>query len=88
MRKKRNNAQLSKEMDIPSESSDTSKEKELLNKAIIQLTDEHKMLIILRFGQGLTNDQIAAILDIPEGTVRSRMHRTLVRLRKILGDTL
>jgi DNA-directed RNA polymerase specialized sigma24 family protein len=35
---------------------------------------------------GLTYDQAAEALGIPEGTVRSRMNRARTRLRAALGD--
>ena len=40
----------------------------------------------MRFGQGLQVGQIAALLNIAEGTVKSRLHRALSRLREILGE--
>ena len=58
-----------------------------LIKALNLLSDEQKMIIMLRFGQALQVSQIAAMLNIPEGTVKSRLHRALARLREILGDT-
>jgi RNA polymerase sigma-70 factor (ECF subfamily) len=73
---------------IKSESSEISNESESLSQAIQRLSDEHKTIIILRFGQGLQVGQIAAILNIAEGTVKSRLHRALARLREILGDKI
>ena len=71
-----------------SESAEIPSETEKLGKAVERLPDEHKTLIMLRFGQGLQIGQIAAMLNIAEGTVKSRLHRALARLREILGDTL
>jgi RNA polymerase sigma-70 factor (ECF subfamily) len=69
-----------------SESAVISSETEILSKAVERLSDENKTLIMLRFGQGLQVGQIAAMLNIAEGTVKSRLHRALARLREILGD--
>jgi len=69
---------------IKSESPEISNESESLSQAIQRLSDEHKILIVLRFGQGLQIGQIAAMLNIAEGTVKSRLHRALIRLREIL----
>ena len=88
LRIKRINAQSLENVDLPSMPPETLDINESLNKAVEQLSDEYKTLVLLRFGQGLSTEQIAAILNIPEGTVRSRMHRTLVRLREILGEPL
>ena len=69
---------------IKLESSEISNESGSLNQVIQRLSDEHKILIVLRFGQGLQIGQIAAMLNIAEGTVKSRLHRALIRLREIL----
>jgi RNA polymerase sigma-70 factor, ECF subfamily len=63
-------------------------EKDSLMEAIKTLSEEQRVLIMLRFGQALQVGQIAAMLNIPEGTVKSRLHRALARLREILGDTI
>jgi RNA polymerase sigma-70 factor (ECF subfamily) len=68
--------------------SKNSNENDYLDKAIQKLSDEQKVLITLRFGQGLQVGQIAAMLNIAEGTVKSRLHRAIARLREILGDTI
>ena len=88
LRKKQQEVRLLKQADIKLESSEISNENESLSQAIQGLSDEHKTLIMLRFGQGLQIGQIAAMLNIAEGTVKSRLHRALARLREILGDTI
>jgi RNA polymerase sigma-70 factor (ECF subfamily) len=88
LRKKQQEVRLLKQADIKLESSEISNENESLSQAIQGLSDEHKALIMLRFGQGLQIGQIAAMLNIAEGTAKSRLHRALARLREILGDTI
>jgi RNA polymerase sigma-70 factor (ECF subfamily) len=61
---------------------------ELLPAAIEKLSNEQRTLLSLRFGQNMETGQIAAILNVAEGTVRSRLHRTLTQLRKIMGETI
>ena len=61
-------------------------ENEELSRAIGKLTDEQRTLIGLRFEQGLETGQIAQIFGIAETTVRTRLHRTLNRLREILEN--
>lgn len=87
IRKKQAEERLLENADIKPESVETSDENEFLNRAIDGLPYEHKILIMLRFGQGLQIGQIAAMLNLAEGTVKSRLHRALARLREILGDT-
>jgi len=88
IRKKQQELCQLEQADIKLESSEISNENESLSQAIQGLSDEHKTLIMLRFGQGLQIGQIAAMLNIAEGTVKSRLHRALARLREILGDTI
>ena len=38
--------------------------------------------------QGLPYHRVAALLGLPVGTVKSRMHHAVLRLRKVLGDEL
>ena len=84
IRKIQTKERLLKNANVKPESSEISNESESLSQGIQRLSDEHKILILLRFGQGLHIGQIAAMLNIAEGTVRSRMHRALTRLREIL----
>lgn len=53
-----------------------------------QLEDIHKEVIILKYLQGFSQKEIARILNVPIGTVKSRMYRGLITLRKIIesGD--
>ncbi len=53
-----------------------------------QLEDIHKEVIILKYLQGFSQKEIARILNVPVGTVKSRMYRGLITLRKIIegGD--
>ncbi|MDP4145300.1 MAG: sigma-70 family RNA polymerase sigma factor [Bacillota bacterium] len=57
-----------------------------LYDAMDKLTDNLKSVIILRYFQDLTIAQIAQILECPEGTVKSYIHRAIKRLRKELED--
>lgn len=84
IRKQQTKERLLKNANAEPESSEISNKSESLSQAIQRLSDEHKILILLRFGQGLQIGQIAAMLNIAEGTVRSRMHRALTRLCEIL----
>ncbi len=86
IRKKQNEEKLINNANPKSETSTISNENDKLEQAIQKLSDEHKTLIVLRFGQEMQVGQIAALLNIAEGTVKSRLHRALSRLREILGE--
>jgi len=88
IRKEQTEEHLLKNANVKPKSSEISNESEFLSKAVQGLPDEQKVLVMLRFGQGLQIGQIAAILNIAEGTAKSRLHRALARLREILGDKI
>ncbi len=54
--------------------------------AIDQLDEKYKTIIILKYYEDLPNRDIAEILECPEGTVKSSLHRALHVLRKILRE--
>ncbi|MBN1135743.1 MAG: sigma-70 family RNA polymerase sigma factor [Anaerolineae bacterium] len=53
--------------------------------AINKLGEKHRLVIILRYYAGLSNEEIANVLNIPSGTVRSRLHTARQRLRELLA---
>ncbi|HUY35883.1 MAG TPA: sigma-70 family RNA polymerase sigma factor [Pirellulales bacterium] len=56
--------------------------------ALAKLSEEHRAVIVLREMDGHDYDAIAGILDLPVGTVRSRLHRARLRLREELKQVL
>ncbi len=59
-----------------------------VRQAIDQLPDEYRAVVVLREIDGCTYETIAEILDLPIGTVRSRLHRARLQLRDILKEVL
>jgi RNA polymerase sigma-70 factor (ECF subfamily) len=55
-------------------------------QAVNSLSERHRLVIILRYYADLTNEEIAAVLNIPSGTVRSRLHTARQRLKIMLAD--
>mgnify|MGYP001298322016 CR=1 FL=1 len=53
----------------------------LLLAELHRLDDEHREVLVLREFQDLAYDEIASVLDVPVGTVRSRLHRARAELR-------
>ena len=52
-----------------------------LHRAIAELPEERRVVIILRDLEGLSYEEIARALDLEPGTVRSRIHRARMDLR-------
>lgn len=55
-------------------------------EAIDCLGEKHRLVVIMRYYAGLSNEEIARTLNIPSGTVRSRLHIARQRLRDCLVD--
>jgi RNA polymerase sigma-70 factor (ECF subfamily) len=56
----------------------------VLQAAIAELDEEQRILVVLRDVEDLSYEEICAITDLPEGTVKSRLHRARMALRKKL----
>src|SRR5690349_5887491 len=63
-------------------------ESELVRQAVMRLPEIYRAVIVLRHYEDLKLAQIAEILEIPEGTVNSRMAEALVRLSRMLQPKL
>ena len=61
-------------------------ERERLIEAVHQLPSEFREIVVLRESEGMSYQEIAAILDCPVGTVMSRLARARSRLRTLLVD--
>lgn len=58
----------------------------LLDSALDQLSDEHRLIVLLHDTEGYKLTEIHELTDIPVGTVKSRLHRARARLREILAS--
>jgi RNA polymerase sigma-70 factor (ECF subfamily) len=55
-----------------------------VDRALRELSAHERLLIGLRYGQDCSHPEIAAALQIPEGTARVRLHRAHQRLKFLL----
>ena len=55
-----------------------------LQRALDQLSDEHRIVVLMHDAEGYKITEIEAIAGVPAGTVKSRLHRARARLRKLL----
>jgi RNA polymerase sigma-70 factor (ECF subfamily) len=73
----------------PSDTPDIVYEKKMtqewIQKGLLKMKEDQRELIVLRDLQGLSYDEMGRLLNIPEGTVKSKLHRARMDLRDILG---
>jgi RNA polymerase sigma-70 factor (ECF subfamily) len=65
---------------------DVMEREQQLREALGQLSEDHVRIVRLSFFEGRPHGDIAELLDIPLGTVKSRIRLALRRLRELLGQ--
>ena len=65
----------------PAEEMERGELETALHRAIAELSEERRIVVVLRDLEGLSYEEIAAALDLELGTVRSRLHRARMDLR-------
>jgi RNA polymerase sigma-70 factor (ECF subfamily) len=72
----------------PDRTAAQQEEGELVRQALMRLPEIYRAVLVLRHYEGLKLGKIAEILEIPEGTVNSRMAGALTRLGELLEPQL
>ena len=68
----------------PEEPTFHSDEAVLVHAALDRLTPEHREVLVLRFLEDMSYEEIAGVVGCPLGTVRSRLHHARKTLRTLL----
>jgi RNA polymerase sigma-70 factor (ECF subfamily) len=66
----------------PLEQMDLRERQQLVRRSIDKLPDHLKLVVLLSYYQGLKYKEIAEVLEVPVGTVKSRLHFALRRLHE------
>ena len=74
--------------DTPAEELERRERGRQVRQALGELSEEHRAILVLREIDGCCYETIAEILDLPIGTVRSRLHRARLQLRDQLKEML
>lgn len=69
----------------PQEQAEQSETQSAVRRALSRLSEEHRQVLLLRYMQELDYGEIAAALDVSEGTVKSRINRAKSKLREVLA---
>lgn len=70
--------------DNPAAEAENTIRQEQARAALWRLTPEQRQVILLKFFQGLSNEEIANVLNKPLGAIKSLQHRALNALRRML----
>lgn len=82
---------VDKELEIPDLKSDPEQEvntvvtERLIQKAINELPEKFRQVIVLRDIQGFSYEEISQIINVPLGTVKSRVNRARLKLQEDLN---
>jgi len=89
---KKKNERLSQDIVADGKSPEDTLQDEYLAKTVeeglTRLTNDNRIVIILRHFQDLSYDEIGFILDLPVKTVKSRLFTARQCLKKILNDSI
>jgi RNA polymerase sigma-70 factor (ECF subfamily) len=71
----------------PVESAEFEERRQWVRRTVSDLPEFLRVVLILAYYQGLKYREIAEILDIPVGTVKSRLHAALLKLQEAWQET-
>lgn len=72
----------------PSYSMDVSDRQRVVKQALSELSEEFRTALVLKEMDGMSYEEIADAIEVPLGTVRSRIHRARLELRDKLSVLL
>ena len=72
-------------MDNPEQDAERLDDIIRLDKALAELSDHHRLVVLLHDTEGYKRTEIQEITGDPVGTLKSRLHRTRARLRELLS---
>ncbi len=79
---------MSRQLGDPSDNPETFYEKKMIQqfieRGLLKLKEDQRELIVLRDLQGYSYEEIGNLFHLPEGTVKSKLHRARMDLKTIL----
>jgi RNA polymerase sigma-70 factor (ECF subfamily) len=72
---------IAAEGETPSEAAERAERRRVVLECVDTLGSKHKIVVVLHYLNGLNLAEIAEIVDVPVGTVKSRLHYALRKLR-------
>jgi RNA polymerase sigma-70 factor (ECF subfamily) len=75
------------EISRPDYALEMAEQERRIQHALNRLSVEHRAVLILKDMEGQKYETMAEILQVPIGTIRSRLHRARLELRELLDET-
>ena len=72
---------IAAESESPSEAAERTERRRVVLECVDSLGPKHKVVVVLHYLNGLNLAEIAEIVEVPVGTVKSRLHYALRKLR-------
>jgi RNA polymerase sigma-70 factor, ECF subfamily len=69
----------------PLEALEARERERMMEAALATLADDHRAVILLRIRQGMGIREMARTLCVPEGTIKSRIHHAVLRMREYVN---
>lgn len=60
--------------------------RDLIRGSLTRLSPDERIVVVLRFDEDLTVPAIGRLIGVPEGTVKSRLHHALAKLRTVIEE--
>ena len=76
--------ELADDADSPQETVERTEQQETVQKALATLSEEYREVLLLRYMEELDYAEIAEVLQLPSGTVKSRINRAKAALKAAL----
>lgn len=68
----------------PGHGLEQAEQEQRVQAALSQLSQEHRAVLVMKDMEGMKYEQMAELLGVPIGTIRSRLHRARLELRELL----
>ena len=78
------NRELTETISEAGGSTHTNTDKIGLRKIVHKLKEEYRVLVELSYFEGFTQDEISKMLEIPLGTVKTRLRTALIQLKQVI----
>jgi len=72
------------ETNRPGHAIEMAEQEKRVHEALGRLSTEHRAVLVMKDMEGLKYEEMAEVLGVPIGTIRSRLHRARLELREIL----